>query len=107
LAQRHSRTQARFPEVLADPEETPPGKAPGTVGATLVSWHARRLNPTDLLALTPSVRPGYDSLVSRSGIDAMLYLLDEAFRGAGIEESDESQALLPNLRSVPDAAWHA
>jgi uncharacterized damage-inducible protein DinB len=60
-----------------------------------------------LLALTPSVRPGYDSLVSRSGIDAMLYLLDEAFRGAGIEESDESQALLPNLRSVPDAAWHA
>jgi len=37
----------------------------------------------------------------------MLYLLDEAFRGAGIEESDESQALLPNLRSVPDDAWHA
>ena len=37
----------------------------------------------------------------------MLYLLDEAFRGAGIEESNESQALLPNLRSVPDSAWHA
>ena len=36
----------------------------------------------------------------------MLYLLDEAFRGAGIEESNESQALLPNLRSVPDDAWH-
>ena len=37
----------------------------------------------------------------------MLYLLDEAFRGAGIEESNESQALMPNLRSVPDEAWHA
>jgi hypothetical protein len=42
----------------------------------------------------------------RSGIDAQLYLLDEAFRGAGIEESDESQALLPNIRSVPASAWH-
>jgi uncharacterized damage-inducible protein DinB len=37
----------------------------------------------------------------------MLYLLDEAFRGAGIEQSNESQALMPNLRSVPDTAWHA
>jgi uncharacterized damage-inducible protein DinB len=43
----------------------------------------------------------------RRGIEALLYLLDEAFRGVGIEESNESQALLPNLRSVPDAAWHA
>jgi hypothetical protein len=43
----------------------------------------------------------------RGGIDALLYLLDEAFRGVGIEESNESQALLPNLRSVPDDAWHA
>jgi uncharacterized damage-inducible protein DinB len=50
---------------------------------------------------------GDDGLVtSRSGIDAMLYLLDEAFRGVGIEESNESQALLPNLRSVPASAWH-
>jgi len=45
-------------------------------------------------------------MTSRSGIEAMLYLLDEAFRGVGIESSNESQALLPNLRSVPDAAWH-
>ena len=44
---------------------------------------------------------------SRGGIESMLFLLDEAFRGAGIEESNESQALLPNLRSVPDTAWHA
>jgi uncharacterized damage-inducible protein DinB len=36
----------------------------------------------------------------------MLYLMDEAFRGGGIEASNESQALLPNLRSVPDDAWH-
>jgi uncharacterized damage-inducible protein DinB len=44
--------------------------------------------------------------MGRAGIDAMLYLLDEAFRGAGIEASNESQALLPNIRSVPDSAWH-
>ena len=46
-------------------------------------------------------------MTDRAGIDSLLYLLDEAFRGAGIEDSDESQALLPNLRSVPDDAWHA
>jgi uncharacterized damage-inducible protein DinB len=45
-------------------------------------------------------------MVTRSGIQTMLYLLDEAFRGVGIEESNESQALLPNLRSVPDDCWH-
>jgi uncharacterized damage-inducible protein DinB len=44
---------------------------------------------------------------SRSGIEALLYLMDEAFGGLGIEESNESQALLPNLRSVPDDAWRA
>ena len=43
----------------------------------------------------------------RGGIEAYLHLLDEAFRGAGIEESDESQALLPNLATVPDSAWRA
>jgi uncharacterized damage-inducible protein DinB len=43
---------------------------------------------------------------SRAGIDALLYVLDEAFRGVGLEESNESQALMPNLRSVPDDAWH-
>jgi len=45
-------------------------------------------------------------MTSRGGIEAMLYLMDEAFRGRGIEASNESQALLPNLRSVPDEAWH-
>ena len=43
---------------------------------------------------------------ARTGIDSLLYLLDEAF-GAGIKETDESQALLPNIRTVPDDAWHA
>ncbi|MDF2735379.1 MAG: hypothetical protein K0S97_2002 [Chloroflexota bacterium] len=46
-------------------------------------------------------------MASRAGIEALLYLLDEAFRGRGIEESDESQALLPNLATVPQAAWRA
>jgi uncharacterized damage-inducible protein DinB len=45
--------------------------------------------------------------MGRSGIDALLYLMDEAFRGAGIEESDESQALLPNLATVGEATWRA
>jgi uncharacterized damage-inducible protein DinB len=43
----------------------------------------------------------------RGGIEAMLGLLDEAFRGGGIEESDESQALLTNLATVPETAWRA
>jgi uncharacterized damage-inducible protein DinB len=46
-------------------------------------------------------------MTGRGGIDAYLYLLDEAFRGGGIEETDESQALLTNLASVPDDAWAA
>jgi uncharacterized damage-inducible protein DinB len=44
---------------------------------------------------------------ARNGIDSLLYLLEEAFRGVGIEQSNESQALLTNLRTVPDDAWHA
>jgi uncharacterized damage-inducible protein DinB len=43
----------------------------------------------------------------RAGIDALLNLMDEAFRGAGIEESNESQALVTNLVSVPSEAWRA
>ena len=45
-------------------------------------------------------------MAGRDGIETMLYLLDEAFRGVGIEQSNESQALLPNLRSAPDEVWH-
>jgi hypothetical protein len=43
----------------------------------------------------------------RAGIDAQLYLLEEAFRGRGIEESNESQALLTNQATVSDEAWRA
>ena len=46
-------------------------------------------------------------MTERGGIEALLDLLEEAFRGGGIEDSDESQALLPNLATVPDAAWRA
>jgi uncharacterized damage-inducible protein DinB len=45
--------------------------------------------------------------MGRTGIEALLYLLDEAFRGGGIEESNESQALITNLATVPDEAWRA
>jgi uncharacterized damage-inducible protein DinB len=45
--------------------------------------------------------------MGRTGIDALLYLLDEAFRGGGIEETNESQSLMTNLASVPDELWRA
>ncbi len=45
--------------------------------------------------------------MGRSGIDELCLLLDEAFRGAGIEETNESQALLPNLETVPPDHWRA
>jgi uncharacterized damage-inducible protein DinB len=38
-------------------------------------------------------------------VDMLLYLLDEAFEGRGIEESNESQALLTNLATVTEADW--
>ena len=46
-------------------------------------------------------------MTGRTGIEAQLYLLDEAFRGPGTEASNESQTLLPNLLSVPEAWWRA
>jgi len=46
-------------------------------------------------------------LDGRGGIDALLGLMDEAFRGAGIEESNESQALLNNVASVTAEQWRA
>ena len=46
-------------------------------------------------------------MAGRGGIEALLDLLDEAFRGRGIETSNESQALLTNLASVPLDAWTA
>jgi uncharacterized damage-inducible protein DinB len=55
--------------------------------------------------LLPTLR--FALMGNRDAIGALLYLLEEAFRGVGIEESNESQALLTNLRTVPDDAWHA
>jgi uncharacterized damage-inducible protein DinB len=46
-------------------------------------------------------------MAGRGGIEALLNLMDEAFRGVGIEESNESQALLNNLGSVPPEFWRA
>lgn len=46
-------------------------------------------------------------MAGRGGIDALLDLMDEAFRGRGIEESNESQALLTNLATVTDDQWRA
>jgi hypothetical protein len=45
--------------------------------------------------------------MSRGAVDLALYLVDEAFRGPGIEESNESQALMTNLATVPETAWRA
>jgi uncharacterized damage-inducible protein DinB len=38
-------------------------------------------------------------------IDEVVYLLEEAFRGTGIEETNEAQSLLANLATVADAEW--
>ena len=45
--------------------------------------------------------------MSKAAVDAILDLVDEAFDGRGIEESNESQALLTNLATVTDAEWRA
>jgi uncharacterized damage-inducible protein DinB len=43
----------------------------------------------------------------RGGIEALLDLMDHAFGDRAIDVSSESQALLPNLGSVPAVAWTA
>ena len=50
--------------------------------------------------------PTISACLSRT-VDGLVYLLDEAFEGRGIEESNESQALLTNLATVTDAEWRA
>jgi hypothetical protein len=42
-----------------------------------------------------------------SAVDELLYLLNEAFEGKGIEETNESQSLMVNLASVDKAMWRA
>ena len=40
-----------------------------------------------------------------TAVDEIVYILEEAFAGAGIEESNEAQSLLQNLRSVEPSMW--
>jgi uncharacterized damage-inducible protein DinB len=40
-----------------------------------------------------------------SAVEELVYLLNEAFSGHGIEETNESQSLLVNLASVDEAHW--
>lgn len=40
-------------------------------------------------------------------VKELLYLLDEAFAGTGIEGSNESQSLMANLATVDEATWRA
>jgi uncharacterized damage-inducible protein DinB len=40
-----------------------------------------------------------------AAIDEVVYLLEEAFRGRGIEETNEAQSLLANLATVDDGTW--
>jgi len=42
-----------------------------------------------------------------SAVDEVVYLLEEAFSGSGISETNESQSLLVNLRSIDEPLWHA
>lgn len=37
----------------------------------------------------------------------LLFLLDEAFDGRGLEQSNESQALITNLATVTDSEWRS
>jgi len=40
-------------------------------------------------------------------IEELIYLLDDAFQGKGIEETNESQSLIANLATVDDTWWRA
>ena len=40
-----------------------------------------------------------------TGVKELVYLLNEAFSGKGIEETNESQSLLVNLASVDEGLW--
>jgi uncharacterized damage-inducible protein DinB len=42
-----------------------------------------------------------------TAIDEIVYILDEAFSGTGIEETNEAQSLLVNLATVGESQWHA
>lgn len=45
--------------------------------------------------------------MGRAGIEAYRHLFEEAFRGRGIEKTNESQALLTNLSGLAESEWRA
>jgi uncharacterized damage-inducible protein DinB len=42
-----------------------------------------------------------------AAVELLTYLMNEAFAGSGIEETNEGQSLLANLSAVDDALWRA
>jgi hypothetical protein len=42
-----------------------------------------------------------------TAVAELVYRLDEAFAGSGIEESNEAQSLLANLATVSEEQWRA
>ena len=42
-----------------------------------------------------------------NAIELLIYLMDDAFAGLGIEDSGESQSLMANLRNVDERMWRA
>ena len=45
--------------------------------------------------------------MTQAAVAALVYLLDEAFDGRGLEASNESQSLMWNLATVTQAEWRA
>jgi uncharacterized damage-inducible protein DinB len=45
--------------------------------------------------------------MSRAGVEELLFLIEEAMHGPGLIESNESQALIPNLATVDEAIWRS
>ena len=43
--------------------------------------------------------------MTQAAVAALVYLLDEAFDGRGLEDSNESQSLMWNLATVTEAEW--
>jgi uncharacterized damage-inducible protein DinB len=52
----------------------------------------------------PTLSEGEETF-AMTAVEEVVYLLDDAFSGKGIEETGESQALLSNLATVDDAIW--
>lgn len=42
-----------------------------------------------------------------TGVQELVFILEDAFAGKGIEETGESQSLLGNLGTVPEDLWQA